>query len=337
MTASLADFALASSAGLVSFTFAWSGFAKLGRTTETLQTMVELRVPHLLRRRVFAAVVPAWELILAATLLFAGGIARSTAGFLATGTLVIFTALLIGVLWRGEEVSCGCFGQLSQDTNVTGWSIARNILLLALTVMIAVLAPGRPSTLGAMLQHGMSFTLSIWLIYAIALLIVFALRLRRSHEASRPEDSTSGAPSSKWTKVSDLMGEPIPDVEVVSANGVTVPLTRLGRGMPVMLLFLSAECSTCIEIADRVPVWQTRMEPIRIRILTSSRPDVVADRFGDAASFVRYGSKAAMEALGVRGGPAAVVLGSADHPVVASPVVHGAEGIAALVSTIASE
>ena len=51
--------------------------------------------------------------------------------------LAAFTALLSVRLTRGERPPCACFGRLSTRP-ISWWSVARNLVLIALAVAIAV-------------------------------------------------------------------------------------------------------------------------------------------------------------------------------------------------------
>ena len=51
--------------------------------------------------------------------------------------LAAFTALLSVRLTRGERPPCACFGRLSTRP-ISWWSVARNLVLIALAVTIAV-------------------------------------------------------------------------------------------------------------------------------------------------------------------------------------------------------
>ncbi|MBK0419468.1 DoxX family protein [Leucobacter sp. CSA1] len=340
MSTSPVDFAIASSTGLVAFALVLSGAMKLGRSASTLAAMAALRVPAVLRRRPLAAALPVWELLLAAGFLFASGVVRAVTAWLAVGTLFVFTLFLAGVLSRHEEVDCGCFGPLSASDRVTGWSILRNSILTALALTVAVGAAGHGSLFSTLAVADLAFVLGValsWAAVAILLLLLALWKARGGQRSRHQKPGIGGSENEVVPGSIDMMtggasiGDPIPDVEVVSDTGIPVGLRRLGRGAPVLLLFLSAECSSCVKTAARVPQWQEQLAPARIRVLTSSRPDVVRHRFPDAAPYARYASKAAMRALGVQGGPAAVVLGGLQQPVVASPVAYGLEEIEALV------
>ncbi|MFC5185949.1 MauE/DoxX family redox-associated membrane protein [Actinomadura harenae] len=87
-------------------------------------------------RRPLAWLVPAAELLI--TLLLAVP-ATVTAGFVAAALFCVgLTAVPTIVVARGTTVKCACFG--SSEVPMSGWHIARNVILLAAAVLGAVVA-----------------------------------------------------------------------------------------------------------------------------------------------------------------------------------------------------
>lgn len=336
MSASPADFALASSTGLVAVSLLVSGTAKLGASDRTMSAMRGLRVPRFLQRRWIAGLLPVWELLLSATVVFAPGPFRASAAWLTVATFAVFTVALAAALRRRDDVDCGCFGPLSISGRVTGWSIVRNGALIMLALIVAVFAWPHGTLVHDLIAADLSFVLGVGLTWAITAIVVLGALLW-SARREIPEATGASAPSASSADTSPAtvsMGDPVPDLEVVSADGIPVTLDRLGRGMPVLIVFAAAACSSCVRVAKHIPQWQAELAPVRIRVLTSSRRDQVEDRFPQAATYTRYGAKAAMLAFGVTGSPAAVMLGGREYPVVASPVVYGLEGVEALVQSV---
>lgn len=339
MTTSPLDLLLAWSTGLVVFVFALAGLSKLGRGSSLLEAMAAMRVPRVFVRRWVAETIPIAEVALATAMLLTDGVLLVTAASIAALLLLVFTALLIGVLMRGDEVDCGCFGNMSADPRVSRASVIRNAVLAVLAVVTAVGASEHADLIHFLSESDTFTRLGLALAWAVTGLVTLSgtiISLQRKLKRIQ-ERAYIGAPTHDWSIPAPAMGHPIPDAEVVSENGIATSLSRLGRGNPVLLLFLSAECSSCMRIAERVPAWQVDLLPIKIRIITSSRRDVVIDRFPTAAPFARYGSLAARKALAVRREPAAVALGGAHMPVLASPVVYGTKEIQALIATLGAK
>jgi putative oxidoreductase len=87
-----------------------------------------------------AAIVPITEVL--------GGLAVLTdfkrrAGAIVLGALnVAFIGLIFSVIWRGIDLSCGCFGAAAEASNV-GWPMLLRDLALMLAIVAAYLPPER--------------------------------------------------------------------------------------------------------------------------------------------------------------------------------------------------
>ncbi len=336
MPTSPVEFALAFSTGLVAFALALSGAMKVGRIAATLESMEALRVPRGLRVRRVAVLLPVWELVLALGLLFGPGPVRTAAAAASLVTLAVFTVFLLGVLRRGEDVDCGCFGPLAASDRVTVWSVVRNAALIVASAAVLVL-PSPPGSsfvldLVALEAPQRERLLLAWALTAVGVLFLEVLLMRR-RAAAPTGPSGFGSEDLEGDRVASP-GDQIPGAEVVDADGLTSSLRTLGRGTPIMLVFLSVECGRCAPVAERLSEWQAELDPVLIRVVTSSRPELLRERMPQALPLAVFGARASRRALGVQRGPAAVLLGGSQHPVIASPVVYGLDEIEALLRGI---
>ena len=86
---------------------------------------------------VVAPLVPWWEIVVGALLVV--DIAAPWPAVAAAATLVVFTALLMRLIARGEHPPCACFGGFS--ARPIGWGhVARNAVFLGLAVTAVVAA-----------------------------------------------------------------------------------------------------------------------------------------------------------------------------------------------------
>jgi uncharacterized membrane protein YphA (DoxX/SURF4 family) len=86
---------------------------------------------------VAAPLVPWWEIVVGALLVV--DIAAPWPAVAAAATLVVFTALLMRLIARGEHPPCACFGGFS--ARPIGWGhVARNAVFLGLAVTAVVAA-----------------------------------------------------------------------------------------------------------------------------------------------------------------------------------------------------
>lgn len=326
-----ADALVVFSAGLIAFVFALSGALKLARPTTTMRAMRTLQVPSSFVGSAAAIAVALTEIALAAALLVGDRMIRQLSAGAAVSMLCLFTALLLGAIRRGENGSCNCFGGLSADERITGWSIARNAVLVATALAVVIVPSGTASVWQMLRQIEASALLGValaWTASAVLVLLLAYVRLRRRvASAALPRIPD-------WGHAVAAEGDPIPASELVNASGVTYPLTLMSNGRPLLLVFGSAECGSCIPVLADVPLWQEQLRDVVIRIATSSQPKAIRHRVPSAEPFARYGSRAARGDLGIDRAPAAVLLGGRDNPVIASPVAYGRHEIEALVRSL---
>lgn len=102
-----------------------------------------------------ASAVVALETLAAVLMLL--GRPGAVAGFvLATGLLVVFTAVLVRALTQRRQVSCNCFGR--QQRRISWYDVGRNGALLAVCVggmVAAVVVSGRGPDLALLLVLGL--------------------------------------------------------------------------------------------------------------------------------------------------------------------------------------
>lgn len=353
MIASPVEFASAFSTGLVAFTLLLSGVTKLGHSPRTLAAMNALRLPTALQRRWLARVVPLAELGIGGALLILPGYGRSASGVAALLLLAMFTVLLAGVLIRGDEVDCGCFGALASDDRVTAWALIRNGVLIAASLTIIIGSTGSTMPfIAALVSSDLTTVLSLalgWSMLAIIVLMRQALRapsvqrspaptlrtraIRDAVPPLSPASVALGIDPSRPDEV--FMGDPIPTAEVVAADGTPQTLHQLAGGKPLLLVFLSVGCGTCTPVAEAIPAWREALHPIEIRVVTSSTPAALASTYPAVLPVARFGALSALSALGVQRSPAGVLLGGADN-VIASPIAYGIQELNGLVASISS-
>lgn len=80
-----------------------------------------------------AIAMPIAEVLVALALLL--GVHARGAALVTAGMLLTFIAAMAQALARGIDLDCGCFGSAA-PTQVSGLTIARNVFLLALTLLV---------------------------------------------------------------------------------------------------------------------------------------------------------------------------------------------------------
>jgi hypothetical protein len=87
-----------------------------------------------------ALTLPVAEMLIGLALVT--GVFARGAAVVAGAMLAGFTGGMIQAILRGINLDCGCFGQLA-EAQVTWWSVARNVMFLAFSVVVA-LGPDQP-------------------------------------------------------------------------------------------------------------------------------------------------------------------------------------------------
>lgn len=213
---------------VVGATLVVSGTAKIGRARSTRKAMVDLAVPHALRRPAVASVLPAAEILVATAMLLLPDGWHHLAGGLAAALLLCFTVLLAGVVRRGRTVDCACFGVLGRG-RVTGAAVGRNA---ALTLAALVYAVGRVSLQGAAQQSPVSG--SAWWIALLILVLAVSLRLDAWRRRRAHIDALA---------LTDFEGRVLAFRELVDP--------------PTFLVFLTPGCGACAALVPRLRTWPT--------------------------------------------------------------------------------
>ncbi|MCU1477675.1 MAG: hypothetical protein JWQ64_2368 [Subtercola sp.] len=319
-------------ATIVLVSFALSGALKLGRVDQTLESFTALRVAPVLRRRMIAAAVPVAELLLALGLLLAPAPFFSVFCLASAALLGYYLVLVVRVMGRHEQADCRCFGSLS-GSRVTGWSVARNAVLFAAALIVLF-----TSQCGVLPALG-EFTAAMTIGFLIALLVLLtallaraAVRLSRlSSRASATDDGPrpDGAPRFDGTPWA------IPDIEVTTIGGDAIALASVAQLRPTLVYLLSAECTPCRKIMERIPGWRDELgSAVDIVIVTSETRGTAERLFGPLTVPVYFGYRALLTVTGVAGVPSALLL-TPDRMVAAGPA-EGFDEVVAMTTAIVS-
>jgi hypothetical protein len=311
-----------------------SGALKLGRSAETLRSLDELRVPRALRRRWLAEALPFVELAVGLALLLAPAPVFTVAALGASALFALFFALTLAVVARGDDVVCACFGVRSTRP-IDSLAVARNGVLLAGAVAVTVGA--RQGGVPGML----SFGLDDWTVFFAAATVLLAIAvavLLVGRSGSRGPGRLVAASVDPITgETAGETGEPwpVPDLEVTDATGRAVELVSLARDRPVLLVLLSAQCTPCGVVAERMPGWREEFgDAVEIAVLTSETPEAFRDRYPQLDARMFFGYRSLMAAAGIAGVPGALLLGT-DRQVAAGPA-QGLDEVVGLAEAIGS-
>ena len=82
-----------------------------------------------------------WAEIICGTMLLFGWL-TPWATLASFGLLCLFTVALMSAIWRQKQVNCGCFGRSRHTTPVRWRLIYRNLVLMAILIVVTAFGPG---------------------------------------------------------------------------------------------------------------------------------------------------------------------------------------------------
>lgn len=284
-------------------------------------------------RSLAAVAVPVGEVAIGALVLLSSGRLLVAAAWLAAAALAAFTVLVGVTLARGERPSCHCFGAVSPEP-LSSWTLARNVALLALGVLVAAgLRPDR-GVIGGLVEASASTVADLVVLVGLALaVLVLWVRLDGLVAAGGP--STSGATASDVTSAQPaaLAASPIPPLRLMSPDLLPRQLVDMAAEKAQLLLFVSPTCSTCHALVPLAVQWQDVIgEEIDVRLVSIGGRDETVTAYPDDGATMWLDDTRAYEQLGVPGTPTALLLGT-NGSIGAGPAA-GVEAIQELLATI---
>ena len=259
-----------------------SGVATLRSREDVGETFRRLKVPRPFDAPALARAFPYLELLLAVGLVQPFTVLRPFVGVAAVALFVVFLLLVLRA--KGDGVSCGCFGEASAAP-ISGTTVARNILFLALAVM--ALAEGVLTLvrlggtvnwlpLDAFGPAAWAWALVVVLLLAAAALLVGRESVPSADDGAHPDSvhpagaGLGGAhPDDADPDDADLDDPPrLPFGDaVVIQDGHYVGLHQLVSQHAVVALRLSTGCGSCSSVIARLPEFQDALGPVQLRVL----------------------------------------------------------------------
>jgi peroxiredoxin len=251
--------------------------------------------------------LPLAELAAAVLLVF-----RPTAQWgaaLALALLLAFIAGIANALRHGVAPDCHCFGQLHSAPAGRG-TLVRNGLLAAVALFVLIEGPG-PA-----LDTWLTTSSTAEIVALVLALIIVGLAgytaqlyfaVRRLTEALvAAQRMAAGAPAGL------PVGAKAPEFSLVSLDGPIVTLDELRqRGRPVVLVFASPGCGSCLEMFPNLRRWQhTLSERLTIAVISAGTAQInepLADTYGLDTVLIQEREEL-VEAYRIRGTPTAVLV-----------------------------
>ncbi len=122
----------------LAFFFCPSAFGKLTNHNSFINGVIDYQILPEHSARVLGFILPWIELGLAVALIF--GVALPAAGLLTSLLLICFIIAVTINLRRGRTINCNCYG-IANTTTISWGTVVRNLLLLLLAIVVAVLSP----------------------------------------------------------------------------------------------------------------------------------------------------------------------------------------------------
>ncbi|MEP7213957.1 MAG: MauE/DoxX family redox-associated membrane protein [Acidobacteriota bacterium] len=290
--------------------------------------------------------LPAAEIFFAVLLLFV-----STSWFGAVGASVLLLAFVGGMLWQysqGKAPDCHCFGQMHSEP-VSSKSIARNVVLLSIALLMVVAGRGTQGSPLADTREGMVQTL---LLFGLALAAVVALSylkrvLDSQREISRKIEllellSTADIPRERQEAGDPTDGLPIgailPDFNLFERSGARMKAQDLlVAGRPVLFMFVGPNCSPCKALMPEIVEWHSKLAgKVEVVIMTSGSQNEINTKLeiADGVRVLFDVDREFAQSVYAKWTPSAMLMRSDGR--VASHIAAGDNAIRALVEKIES-
>jgi peroxiredoxin/uncharacterized membrane protein YphA (DoxX/SURF4 family) len=277
---------------LLGAVFALSGVAKLADQAGSRQAMIAFGLPRALAPPL-GRLLPLAELAVAAALLPA-----VSAWWGALGALALLLAFVVGIganLAQSRKPDCRCFGQL--HSSPVGWkTLARNGLLMAVAAFIVWKGTENagPSTVGwvgdltATQLFGLLFGLVIVALLGIQGWFIFHLLRQNGRVLKRLQalEAASGVISSgngSQPEPSLPVGSAGPVFSLPDLRGEQLTLDDLrAAGKPVVLIFTSPGCDSCVELLPKIASWQDKYsEKLTISLISDQSIEKNRTKFAE--------------------------------------------------------
>ena len=272
-----------------------------------------------------AIVLPIAELAIAAGLLFNSTVVLS--GIAALLVLGMFVVAISVNLAQGRTHDCHCFGQLY--SRPLGWpTLARNAIFAGAAGFVlwqarAEMGPGVFSTLSQL--NRLQWSLFGGAVTAVVAVMVYLLR-RQKRLAVTTATTPRGLP----------LNSTAPPFEIAAYAGGRSSLAQLlAYGKPLLLIFTSPTCGSCVVLFQEIKEWQqSHSEQLTIALIsfgTIKENFVNVARNGLGQVLLQQEREVAKK-YGADVTPTAVIVNTSGR--IASPMAAGAEEIRNLLATV---
>lgn len=241
-----------------------SGALKL-RTPADLQEFEQLGVPEPLRRLWIARLHPWGELGLGILLWVTGSWLGVLASVVATVLMGTYLVLVVQARRATPDASCACFGSTKKITTVT---IVRNAWLTLLGILSLIAAPLLPlwgGPLAALSGGGWAWIVVIAAAVATTILILWPEPAALPVAPAAVVAHTGGGDDDAL----DYVRQITPAISVDLADGSSRTLRELAAYRPMLMLAVSATCSSCASTIASRQRWRELLPELDVRVLVT--------------------------------------------------------------------
>lgn len=315
---------------LVAAVLVVSGVAKLRDPAGVDAAFASMGVPRALSGRLVRRSFPWVEVVLGVLLVVVGGPGAMVVGAGAASLMAAYT-VLVARARRRPAATCACFGALTSG-KVTGLTLARNITLLALSLLAILDAAGGRSVVVRLATTDAA----PWLLgVAAAGWLAFAV-LREPPAVTSAEPQPGASTMVDDGDLLDYERRPNPPAVLQDMNGQLISLAGLTAQRAVLAVWVSPGCTPCASVIAKLPVWRDALPQLAVRALVRDLKQVesaASDFPWDLLLVDPFGTLA--NAVQAQGTPSAVLFG-ADGQLAGGPV-SGPDAIAGFVGDIEAQ
>ena len=329
--------------------FLVGSLAKLSDVSTTRHALKNFGIPLKLAN-ILSVALPVAELLVGAGLMVT---ATAWWSALAAGILLTSFAVAIGVnLSMGRKPDCNCFGRV-HSAPIGKETLALNLFLLTGAVFLIsrrdllVDADFRTVTAWFTTPELIAGIALVLVCAALAMLTWFLLQLYRQNgrlltriealeqrAGVRDQNAMVSASSVQPTRVGLAPGSVAPAFELEMLDGGRITsATLIGRGEPLLLLFIDAGCSPCTSMIPTFAKWHAEYASVFTTVIVSrGSPEVNRDKLAHhkIGHFLLQKDVEVATAYQCYGTPGAVLVDSQGR--IASYLAQGSRGIEDLVA-----
>jgi hypothetical protein len=297
-----------------------SGWSKAKAVASTESVLRLLRLPNALEQPWVARALPWGELALAAIVCLApGGIAQQAAASLTLLLMLAYWVVVARAMTFDPRPACGCFGEIG-DQRITGRTLARNSVLVALAVVHLVWALAGHSVI-ATLTDGTEPQL--WVLGAGVAALVTWFVVARPAPKPHHHDGPAASPGDDAGEL-PFVPSLIPPALLTDSFGRQHTLQEMVRERAQLLVVVNCHCGTTATALRAWPDYRRRLPQLDVRFVFSGvAPQASVDGTDLTAAWTDHGGVTA-HTLGITGSPGAILLG-ADGMIAGGPVSGNAE------------